>query len=205
MPFIDVTIFFFLNICRATSSADAGGQTLNQLLLPAPPTPSGSAAPVKADPKIDLLSGDDFSSPKAENSLALVAVGEQPSTSPVPQQNALVLFDMFSSSAVNSNNTQPTTVAGQTLSPQFQHHQQQTFVSPQGGFYTNGSAPNMGSPRYEQSPYLQGTGPAWNGQIAQQQQPHSPVYGKLNPSFVPLVLDNMYLSGPSFCKSNDEC
>ena len=82
-------------LCRS-SSAEAGSQTLNQLLLPAPPTSNGSAPPVKVDPKWDLLSGEEFNSPKEDNSLALVPVGEQQAASPTSQQNALVLFDMFS-------------------------------------------------------------------------------------------------------------
>ncbi|KAJ1396401.1 VHS domain [Sesbania bispinosa] len=163
---------------RSSSSAEAGSQTLNQLLLPAPPTSNSSAPPAKVDPKFDLLSGDDYNSPKAETSLALVPVGEQQPASPMSQQNALVLFDVFSngSNAPTSINTQPTNVAVQTspLAPQFQ--QQQTFMS-QSAFYPNGSMQNVGSPRYEQSSYAQSTGPAWNGQAAQHQQPSSPVYG----------------------------
>lgn len=162
---------------------------MNQLLVPAPPTSNGSALPAKADRNIDLLSGDDYNSPKAETSLALVPIGDQQPASNLSQQNSLVLFDMFS----NGNNiptpvaTQPiqsTNISGQIspLSPQVQ--QQQTFLSPQGGFYPNGSAPNVGSPQYEQSPFSQSTGPTGNGQVAQQQQPPSPVYGLPNASFL---------------------
>jgi hypothetical protein len=167
--------------CRSSSSAEAGSQTLNQLLLPAPSTSNGSAPTVKVDPKFDLLSGEEYGSPKADNSLALVPVGEQQPASPAPQQNnALVLFDMFS----NGNNA-PTPVNTQPIAPQFQ---QQTIIS-QGVFYPNGSMPNVGSPRYEQSLYTQNTGPAWNGQVVQQQQqqPPSPVYGALNASLLDLV------------------
>ncbi|ESW09181.1 hypothetical protein PHAVU_009G107100 [Phaseolus vulgaris] len=163
---------------RSSAIAETGSQPLNQLLLPAPPTSSESAPPAKVDPKVDLLSGDDYNSPKAETSLALVPLGEQQPASPMSQQNALVLYDMFSngSNSPISVNTQPINVAGQTspFSPQFQ--QQQTFIS-QGLFYPNGGVPNVGSPRYEQSPYMQSTGPSWNGQFAQQLQPPSPVYG----------------------------
>lgn len=161
---------------------------MNQLLLPAPPTSNGSAVPAKADPKMDLLSGDDYNSPKADTSLALVPLGEQQPASPMSQQNALVLFDMFSNgnnapTSVKTHPTQPTNVAGQTspLAPHFQ--QQQTFISPQGGVYANGSVPNVGSPRYEQSLYSQSTVPAWNGQVVQQQPIPSPVYGTLFFSF----------------------
>ncbi|CAK8570228.1 unnamed protein product [Lathyrus sativus] len=167
---------------RSSSGAEAGTQTLNQLMLPAPATSSGSAVPAKVDPKWDLLSGDTYDSPKADTSLALVPLGEQHAASPVSDQNALVLFDMFSNgdNAPTSVNTQPTqqaNVAGQSgqFTPQFQ--QQQTFIS-QGGFYPNGSVPNAGSPQYEQSLHTQSTGPAWNGQIPNGNVPNvgSPQY-----------------------------
>ncbi|CAL0327294.1 unnamed protein product [Lupinus luteus] len=170
----------------SSSSAEAGSQTFNQLLLTAPPTSNGSALPAKIDPKFDLLSGDDYNSPKTENSLALVPVGEQQPASPMSQQNALVLFDMFSnnSNASTSVNAQPINVAGQTnqLGPQFQ--QQQTFIS-QSTLYPNGNVPNGGSPRYEHSPYTQSTDPAWNGQAAQEQPP-SPFHGTPSIGSLPL-------------------
>ncbi|KAF3446435.1 hypothetical protein FNV43_RR11614 [Rhamnella rubrinervis] len=166
---------------RSTSSASAGANSLNQLLLPAPST-NGPAPPTKVDPKMDLLSGDDFSSPKADNSLALVPVGGQQPTSSASDQNAIVLLDMFSDSnnVPNSVNTQSANLPGQNnpLTPQAQ--QQQNFQSPQGGFYPNGSLPNMGAPQY-------GNAPAWNGQITQpqQQQPQSPVYGAQSSGSLP--------------------
>lgn len=127
---------------------------------------------------MDLLSGDDYSSPKADNSLALVPVGVQPPNTPLSQQNALVLFDMFTdANTPNSVNTQSANLAGQSNHLAHQIQQQQNTQSPQGGFYSNGSAPNVGSPQYEQSVYMQGAGSAWNGQIPQQQQPPSSVYG----------------------------
>ncbi|XP_061336502.1 TOM1-like protein 9 [Gastrolobium bilobum] len=173
---------------QTDGSSEAGSQTLNQLLLPAPPASNDSAIPAKIDPKWDLLSGDDYNSPKADTSLALVHLGEQQPASPVSQQNALVLSDMFSNNnapiSVNIHLTQPTNGAGQTspFAPQFQ--QQHAFIS-QGGFYPNGNVPNAGSPRYEQSPYAQSTGPAWNGQVAQQQQPPLPVYGAQSSGSLP--------------------
>lgn len=162
---------------------------MNQLLLPAPSSSNGSDALVKAGPSIDLLSGDDYNSPKADTSLALVPVGDQQPASPLSQQNALVLFDMFSNgnnvpTPVSTQPIQPTNVNGQ-FSPLAQQVQlQQTVLSPQGGFYPNGSGPNVGSPLYEQSPFSQSMGPAWNGQVAQQQQPQSPAYGSPNASFI---------------------
>ncbi|XP_027355962.1 TOM1-like protein 9 [Abrus precatorius] len=178
VPLIDIGDTSKQTDGRSSPSGEGGSETLNQLLLPAPSTSNGSVPLAMVDPKVDLLSGDDYNSPKAETSLALVPLGEQQPTIPVPQQNALVLFDMFTngSNSPTSVNTPPINVAGQTspLSPQF--HQQQTLIS-QGVFYPNGSVPNVGSPRYEQSPYIQSTGPSWNGQVGQQQQPPSPVYG----------------------------
>ncbi|KAE8669093.1 branched-chain-amino-acid aminotransferase-like protein 3 [Hibiscus syriacus] len=159
---------------RRSTSRTVESSPFNQLLLPAPPATNGSTPPT-ANPKMDLLSGDDFHSPKADNSLALVSLGEpQPQhATPASQQNALVLFDMFSDvgNTSNSVNTQSSGLAGQTnpLTPQIQQQQQQNF-------HVNGTAPNMVSPQYEQI-YAQGTVPSWNGQLVQQQQPPSPVNG----------------------------
>ncbi|XP_054796766.1 TOM1-like protein 9 [Prosopis cineraria] len=174
---------------KSASSAEAGSQTLNQLLLPAPPTSNGSVLPAKAGPTIDLLSGDDYNSPKADTSLALVPVGDQQPASPLSQQNALVLFDMFSNgnnapTSVNAHPVQSTNVNG-PVSPLAPQVQQQQTLSPQGGFYPNGSVSNVGSPHYEQPPYSQSTSPAWNGQVAQQQQPPSPVYGSQSGGSLP--------------------
>ncbi|XWS26319.1 hypothetical protein CRYUN_Cryun26dG0021900 [Craigia yunnanensis] len=164
---------------RSTPSTGASSQPFNQLLLPAPPATNGSTPPAAVNPKMDLLSGDDYNSPKADNSLALVPVEEPQQTIPVSQQNALVLFDMFSdgNNTSDSVNTQSLGLAGQTnpLTPQTQQQQ---------NFHANGTTPNMGSPRYEQS-YAQGTGPAWNGQLVQQQQPPSPVYGAQSSGSLP--------------------
>nr|GMC49096.1 TOM1-like protein 9 [Ipomoea batatas] len=160
----------------STSSASLGAQ----LLLPAPPSANGqSITPTKTGPKMDLLSGDDFGSPAAENSLALVPVGvvEAQPANQVPQQNALVLVDMFS----ETSNPQSTYTVGQTHPSSSQFPQQQNFQSPQQSFYTNGTASGTMLPQQEQSPYLQGSNTAWNGQMTQQPQPQpqqpSPVYG----------------------------
>ncbi|XP_022750183.1 TOM1-like protein 9 [Durio zibethinus] len=164
---------------RSTASNGASSQPFNQLLLPAPPATNGSTPLAAVNPKMDLLSGDDYNSPKADNSLALVPVGEPQQTTPASQQNALVLFDMFSdgNNTSNSASTQSSGWAGQTnpLTPQIQQQQ---------NFHANGAAPNMGSPRYEHS-YAQGTGPAWNGQLVPQQQPSSPVYGAQSSGLLP--------------------
>ncbi|PQM39141.1 target of Myb protein 1 [Prunus yedoensis var. nudiflora] len=116
---------------RSTSSAGAGSNPLNQLLLTAPPATNGPTPTTKVDPKMDLLRAD---------SLALVPVSGQQPTTPVSQQNALALMDMFGSdNAPNSVN-----VASQInpSPPQFQ--QQQNFQASQGGFYSNGSAQTWG-------------------------------------------------------------
>ncbi|ESW33366.1 hypothetical protein PHAVU_001G063400 [Phaseolus vulgaris] len=190
-PLVDTGDTSKQTIERSSSNVQAESQTMNQLLLPAPPISNGSTIPAKVDPKLDLLSGDDYNSPKADASNALVPLGEQPPANPVSQQKALVPFDMFSNgnnapTSVNSQLPQPANVAGQTTpyAPQFQ--QQQTVIS-QGGFYPNGNVPNAGSAQYEQqSLYTESTGPAWNGQVAQQQQqPPSPVYGSQSSGSLP--------------------
>ncbi|KAJ8526579.1 hypothetical protein K7X08_029056 [Anisodus acutangulus] len=153
----------------STSSASLG----TQLLLPAPLSASSPSTTTKVDPKIDLLSGDDFSSPTTENVLALVPVGGEPQpASPVSQQNALALVDMFSP----PSSSQSSYSAGQThpSSPQFQ---QQSFNSPQPALYPNGSVPG--------TTYTQSSNVAWNEQISQQQQSPSPVYGGQSSSFPP--------------------
>uniref|UniRef100_A0A2P2LFK0 Protein transporter n=1 Tax=Rhizophora mucronata TaxID=61149 RepID=A0A2P2LFK0_RHIMU len=169
------------------STSGAGASPLNQLLLPAPP-PTNGPTPASANSKLDLLSGDDYSSPKAVNSQGLVPLGEPQPTAPSSQQNALVLFDMLSdgNNAPGAVNTLPTHLAtGSTnsLTPEFQN--QQNFQSPEGGIYLNGTAPNMGPPLYEQSINMQATGPAWNAQLAQQQQPASPIYGDQSSGSLP--------------------
>ncbi|KAM7490412.1 hypothetical protein LguiA_033333 [Lonicera macranthoides] len=153
----------------STSSASSGTQ------VPHPAPKVISPTPAKPEPKIDLLSGDDFGSPKAENSLAIVPVGanQQPPSPVATPQNALALVDMFS----QNGNAQSPYPGGQTYpnsSPQFQN--QPNFQSPQSPFYSNGSVHNMVVP-YDQALYAQGVNHPWNGQITLQQQPNSPVYG----------------------------
>ncbi|KAM7259918.1 hypothetical protein ACFE04_015659 [Oxalis oulophora] len=183
----------------STSSAAAKTEPPNQPSLPAPSPASGPSTPAPPiTPKIDLLSGDDFGSPKAESSLALVPVGEPQPTTPSPQENAkneIVLFDMFSANNNTPNpfntlpsvNTQPSNFGAQTnsFSPQFQ--QQQNFQAQEAGFHQNGNVvPYTGSPRSEQSLYyMQGGSPAWNGQLSHPQQPASPVYGAQNTGAFP--------------------
>ncbi|KAF7151440.1 hypothetical protein RHSIM_Rhsim02G0181000 [Rhododendron simsii] len=176
------------------STSNAGA--VDQLMLPAPPITNGQATtPAKVDPKMDLLSGDDFNSPTAENTLAIVPVGEPQPASPIPNhQNALALVDMFS----QNNNNQP-----YSSMPQYQ--QQQNFQPPQNSVYPNGTGSNMMAPQYEQPLYTQGANSAWNGQILPQQQPPSPVYGAQSSSSLPpppweaqAPTDNSQLEGSQY-------
>ncbi|GER38069.1 ENTH/VHS/GAT family protein [Striga asiatica] len=163
---------------HSTSNTSLG----RQLSLTSPLANSGQpTTPGKADPKIDLLSGDDFNSP-TENSLALVPVSQPQPTSPiVSQQNALALVDMFS----GSNNSQPMNPIGQAYPSSTQFQQQTNFQSPQTSLDPNGTLSGPMVAQQDQPLYSQGSGPAWSGQMAQQQQPPSPIYGTQNSAFPP--------------------
>ncbi|KAG8491257.1 hypothetical protein CXB51_014427 [Gossypium anomalum] len=159
--------------------------------------------PAAASPKIDLLSCDDYNSPEVDNSLAIVPFGEPQQPTPAPEQNAIVLYDMFSDGNTTYDSSRTQGFGGQTnpLTPQIQH--QQNFHSngtaanvgspgydthgltgqtdpwtpqfqQQQNFHVNGTAPNMGSPQYEKS-YAQGTGPSWTSQL--DQHAADPFYG----------------------------
>ncbi|OMP00534.1 ENTH/VHS/GAT family protein [Corchorus olitorius] len=97
----------------STSSTDASSVPFKQLLLPAPLATNGSTPAAAVNPKLDLLSGDDYSSPKAD--------GNNPS---------------------DSVNVQSFGLAGQTnpLTPQIQ--QQQNFYANRisGSFHSNNTA-----------------------------------------------------------------
>ncbi|KAJ4958121.1 hypothetical protein NE237_025232 [Protea cynaroides] len=164
---------------RSTSNDAEANQPL-ELLLPDPPALNGpGTAPARINPKMDLLSGEDYNSPNADNSLALVPVGEPQPTSPVPQQNVLALSDMYpqNNGSADSFNSQTVFHGGQQMyptSPQFS--QQGPMQSPQYPFHLNGSTPNMGLTQYEHSPY---GNPAWNGQVSEGMNPQQqqPIYG----------------------------
>lgn len=149
------------SFCSSTSSTSLGAQ----LSIPPPSTNGQLSTPMKADPKIDLLSGDDL------NALAIVPVGQQPQpNSPVvSQHNALALVDMFSDT---SNNQQLNSV-GQAYSSSSPRFQPQPQPQPLPYSYPNGSAP----PQHEQPLYSQGSSSSWNGQIAPPQETPSSVYG----------------------------
>ncbi|KAE8688997.1 bZIP transcription factor bZIP36 [Hibiscus syriacus] len=111
----------------------------------------GNTAPAAASPEVDLLSCDDFNSPEADNSLAIVPSGEPHQTSPAPEQIAIVPF-MLSDGNNTYGSSYTQGFAGQTnpWTPPFQHQQ---------NFHGN-------------------MGPSWNNQLDQQQQLSlSPVYG----------------------------
>ncbi|KAL5729188.1 hypothetical protein ACHQM5_002169 [Ranunculus cassubicifolius] len=92
---------------RASSSASAPNQPVDLLVFPSPPTTSNNVPPVTLSKSVDLLSGDDYNSPTAtaETSLALVPVGDPQPSSPLSQNNALVLSDLYSQ---GNNNSSPT-------------------------------------------------------------------------------------------------
>ncbi|KAB2024777.1 hypothetical protein ES319_D06G109100v1 [Gossypium barbadense] len=158
--------------------------------------------PAAASPKIDLLSSDDYKSPEVDNSLAIVPFGEPQQPTPAPEQNAIVLYDMFSDGNTTYDSSRTQGFGGQTnpLTPQIQHQQNfhangnaanvgspgydthgltgqtdpwTTQFQQQQNFHVNGTATNMGFP-YEKS-YAQGTGPSWNSQL--DQHAADPFYG----------------------------
>ncbi|KAJ9547175.1 hypothetical protein OSB04_019718, partial [Centaurea solstitialis] len=157
---------------RSTSVAAAGAEA--DLLAITVTTNGPPATPTTVNAKFDLLSGDDFSSPTPENSLAIVPTGE-PTSSGAPassQNNALALVDMLS-----QNNVPNGSAAGQTYSsPQFQ--QSQNFPSNQNSLYANASIPNTVPPQYDNN--QGGSTSSWNGHMPQQQplqDPPLPAYG----------------------------
>lgn len=158
----------------------SGTNLATQLLLPAPTTNGQLTTSTKVDPKVDLLSGEDFSSPTAD-SLALVHVGEpQPASPAASQQNILALVDMFSQSNNQSSNSN-----GQAYSSSLHFQQQTNGQSPLPSALPDGSVNGLMVPQHEQSPYSQGSSSAWNGQINQQQLPDSPIYGAQSSSAFP--------------------
>nr|GEV28410.1 TOM1-like protein 9 [Tanacetum cinerariifolium] len=138
----------------ATASTSVPGASVEADLLAIVPTTTYES-PAKATPKFDLLSGDDFSSPRPENSLAIVPMSQPESAT--QQNNALAFVDMLS-----QTNNVPNTQANFSSS-QFQQPHQSSL-------YPNGTS---GPPsQYEsQSPFNQGSTSSWNGHLPQPQQP----------------------------------
>ncbi|XP_020089605.1 TOM1-like protein 1 isoform X2 [Ananas comosus] len=170
----------------AASTSTSDQPPLQQLLLPAPPVPNGSAAPsAKMDPKIDLLSGEDFSTPANETPLALVPVTDPFANNnnyPASDQNLLALVDMFPqnnttanssnninnnnnnndvTSSLNSNSNFPVALASSTNQLQLQPQGPQQPAS----LYPNGGIPNSLKP-YDQGSQLNQQSSAWNGQLS---------------------------------------
>lgn len=172
------------------SSKQAGERSVTA--APIPPVNGSAATPTKAEPKIDLLSGDflsgdDFNAPAGQDTLALVPVSAEPASPVASQQNALALVDMFSTSSNTQDplSSQPGFSAGQAY-PTHEFQQQHNLQPPQSAPYANGMATSMGLPQYEQSGYPQATGTPWSAQVAQQ-QPQSPssAYGAQNGGALP--------------------
>ncbi|KAJ8432396.1 hypothetical protein Cgig2_009998 [Carnegiea gigantea] len=164
------------------SSKQADGRSAGAT-LPSPPVNGSAATSTRADSKIDLLSGDllsgdDLSMPGSQDALALVPVSApQPSSPVASHQNALALFDMFSSngSTPQVSDSQPAFSAEQALAgPVYQ--QNHNLQSPQSNPYANGMATSIGLSQYEQPGNPRGLDGAWNVHVAQQ-QPHLPDYG----------------------------
>ncbi|ONK80238.1 uncharacterized protein A4U43_C01F15430 [Asparagus officinalis] len=140
-----------------------------QLLLPAPPASNASSTPAgKADSLVDLLSGDDYSKPAAENPLALVPISGPVSSLSPYDENALALIDMFP----RNNNNNLVTPVGSQLQPQPQQ-------PPQSAFYSNGGIQSNGPSTYEQGAYVQGE-QIDNANSAGNNQPQALDYGGSN-------------------------
>uniref|UniRef100_A0A1D1ZG77 TOM1-like protein 2 n=1 Tax=Anthurium amnicola TaxID=1678845 RepID=A0A1D1ZG77_9ARAE len=171
---------------RSTGGASTSSQPpLKQLLLPAPPSSNGTTSAALIDPHMDLLSGEEYGTPAAENPLALVPVSE-PSADFTSDQNILALSDMFTANTNSSSNqngplgSNPQYSAPQTYAtaPQFQLQQQGPVLSlppppsQQPSLYPNGTLSNVNLPEYEQRLHVQGAqlnnmNTSWNGQTAQ--------------------------------------
>ncbi|KAK9683733.1 hypothetical protein RND81_10G161300 [Saponaria officinalis] len=174
------------------TSKQADARSASSATIPAPTANGSSDTPTKVDPKIDLLSGDlisgdDFNTPTAQDTLALVPVSAPQASSPAAsQQNALALYDMFATnnSTPDSSNSQHLFPAGQgyPLAPEFQQHQ--NLQPAQSTPYANGMAAGMGLPQNEHAGFPQPAGTSWSAQPGQQ-QPQSPEYGAENGALPP--------------------
>ncbi|OMO97259.1 hypothetical protein COLO4_14750 [Corchorus olitorius] len=89
---------------KSTSSTDASSVPFKQLLLPAPLATNGSTLAAAVNPKLDLLSGDDYSSPKADgNNPSDLAGQTNPLTPQIQQQQNF--YANGTSGSFHSNNT----------------------------------------------------------------------------------------------------
>ncbi|KAJ4733717.1 Target of Myb protein 1 [Rhynchospora pubera] len=155
------------------------------LALPAPPPKSTATppAPVKAEPLIDLLSGDDYYKPESDqNPMALVPYDPNITAA---DQNVLALADMFAdldsgnhNSNQHSNNYGPTSQANRnpqrrlSAEPTFranrnvppQHMQQARHRNVEPTFHANGNDPNpMALTLYDPKSQQNNASNQWNG------------------------------------------
>lgn len=155
-----------------SNSTGSGTQTANQSLNASPST-GGTAPPAKFDPKLDLLSGDDYIPPVANTSLALVPLTKQQPTTPLSEQNALVPFDLHydTNQATNLAYTPSGNPGDQSHASVSNFHQHQNFqyplkqpLAPHNGYQKNESFP---PPPWEAQPVDD------NGLVAGDEYPHS--------------------------------
>lgn len=171
------------NSTSNTNTTGSATQTVNQSSLASPAT-DGSVPPAKFDPKLDLLSGDDYISPVADTSLALVPLTEQQATPPLSKQKALVLFDMHydSNQATNAADTHSGNPRDQGHASVSNFHQHQNFQFSQGGVHFNGTVQSPRSSHWEQSLYTNASGPHpfTNSQVSQSGQQQTQLFTPYN-------------------------
>uniref|UniRef100_A0A7N0V376 Uncharacterized protein n=1 Tax=Kalanchoe fedtschenkoi TaxID=63787 RepID=A0A7N0V376_KALFE len=172
---------------RPDARAAGGGDALSDLFaIAAPLTMNGGATPsANHHPKVDLLSGDDFGSPRVKNSLALVPSEELRPSSPAPQQNALVLADFYAESADTETSSYLQQAFTPQQAPEFPQHQ--SFQPAPLMFSANGSADVSGSAaQYEHFAHANGATATsdWIGSVALQ-QPEQLSYGAQSEESLP--------------------
>lgn len=146
----------------ATTTSASKQPPSEQLALPAPRAPRSSSSakavvPAPA-PSFDLLSGDDYTKPEPENSLALVPVSEYSAS----DQNVLALADMFQQNSFAAGNRNYNQLTNSFISPASRAYppQVQPTLPQQPTTYSNGDIVPYG-----QQSQLNATR-SWNGQIA---------------------------------------
>lgn len=146
---------------RSSATTGASKQSPSeQLALPVPAPPSGSAKSAVAAPapSFDLLSGDDYIKPEPANSLALVPVSEYSAS----DQNVLALADMFQQNSAAADNRNHNQVTNSFISPASRAYPAPAHpvLPQQPTTYSNGDIVPYG-----QQPQLNATR-SWNGQPA---------------------------------------
>ncbi|XP_049934192.1 TOM1-like protein 9 isoform X2 [Nymphaea colorata] len=139
----------------SSSSSSANQPPMQQLLLPAPPAAATAPSPV-IDPKMDLLSGDDYQSPSSNDIRALVPVGEPSALASRPQpqlsQDLIVLSEPFAqdsptTTSLDSQMNVPTSQTSQVQNLSQTPPQQQQS---QPIFYPNESLSYVVGPQQQQ-------------------------------------------------------